>query len=101
MQLELKKSFVNSDTALNCMKIPKGFSIGKHVHPHDHFSALVSGKVSVVIGGKDPIVLDGFEVIEIEKDTSHVITALEDSVWMCIHSKPAMNDAGQLHLVGE
>lgn len=101
MQLELKKTFINADTAINCMRIPAGHSIGKHIHPYSHFSALVSGKVSVKVGGKDPQTLEGFSVIEIEENTSHVITALEDSVWMCIHSKPAMNDAGQLHLVGE
>lgn len=100
MQLNVKQTYQDSDTVLNCMHIPAGFKVGKHSHPYDHFSTLVSGKVKVTIGGNEIKELEGFQVIHIEKYKTHVIEALEDSIWMCIHSKPAMNDADQLKLVG-
>lgn len=84
---------------VNVMTIPAGSRIGKHVHPYSHLSALASGHVIVRVSGEPDRELSGFNVIDIEEYKSHVIEAVEDSIWMCIHSKAAINDADQLKLV--
>jgi quercetin dioxygenase-like cupin family protein len=94
-----KKSYDMGGTVANVMRIPKGCSIGKHKHPYAHMSVLVSGEAVVVIGGTEEKHMAGLSFIEIEENTSHVIHAIEDSIWMCIHSKQDINDLDQLKLV--
>ncbi len=94
-----KQTFESGGCVANVMKIPKGCSIGKHTHPYSHMSCLVSGEVSVKVNQTQIKHMKGFSFIEIEAYDSHVITALEDSVWMCIHSEKELNDADQLKLV--
>jgi len=94
-----KKTFESGDNYFNVMKIPKGCAIGKHQHDYTHTSVLLSGSVVLRIGGIKDKPLSGLSFVDIEANTSHVIHALEDSVWMCIHPKSNMNDFDQVQLV--
>lgn len=65
--------------------LPKGDKIGKHIHTYSHLSILGYGSVRVETpeGSK---VYDEGECIVIKANTEHVIIALEDSCWFCIHN---------------
>lgn len=65
--------------------ITKGGKIGKHIHTYSHLSILGYGSVRVTTpeGSK---VYDAGDCIVIKANTEHVITALEDSCWFCIHT---------------
>lgn len=67
------------------MTIPKGFVAGQHAHTFSHLSVLAKGKV-IVKTDTDERVYDAPACIEIKKQTNHMITALEDAVWFCIHA---------------
>ena len=88
----MKKTFRSDGMTVNTMKIPAGCSIGKHVHPYSHLSCLVSGRVILSVMGSPDVELKGLSFIEIEKYKSHVITAIEDSVWMCLHASSVMDE---------
>jgi len=67
------------------MTIPKGFIAGQHSHTFSHLSILAKGKVVVETDtGKNTY--EAPACIEIKKQTNHMITALEDTVWFCIHA---------------
>jgi quercetin dioxygenase-like cupin family protein len=65
--------------------LSKGDKIGKHIHTYSHLSILGYGSVRVNTpeGSK---VYDAGDCIVIKANTEHVITALEDSCWFCIHT---------------
>lgn len=67
------------------MTIPKGFVAGQHAHTFSHLSVLAKGKV-LVKTDTDERVYEAPACIEIKKQTNHMITALEDAVWFCIHA---------------
>jgi quercetin dioxygenase-like cupin family protein len=67
------------------MSIPAGYVVGQHAHTFDHLSILAQGKVIV----KTDTVEKEYTApacIEITKYTRHMITAIEDSVWFCVHA---------------
>ena len=67
------------------MRVPAGVEIGKHVHDYDHFSFLQSGKARVEIDGE----INDHEapaLLTVKAGTLHVITAITDVVWHCIHA---------------
>jgi quercetin dioxygenase-like cupin family protein len=67
------------------MLIPKGYQAGQHAHKYSHLSILAKGSVKVVTD-------DGVQeftapaCIDIKAGIHHVIEALEDSAWFCIHA---------------
>jgi quercetin dioxygenase-like cupin family protein len=65
--------------------LSKGDKIGKHIHTYSHLSVLGYGSVRVDTL-KGSRAYDSGDCIVIEKETEHTITALEDSVWFCIHT---------------
>lgn len=67
------------------MRVPAGYMIGKHIHPFDHFSILAKGWVKV---SRDGIAeeLRAPCLVHIAAGVEHVIHALTDSVWFCIHA---------------
>ena len=67
------------------MTIPKGFAAGQHAHNFSHLSILAQGKVIVSTNDGEQI-YEAPACIEIKKLVNHMITALEDSVWFCIHA---------------
>ena len=67
------------------MHLPKGSMACQHKHTYDHLSILAQGKVKVLFD--DDLVKEytAPACINITKNINHVIVALEDSVWFCIH----------------
>ncbi|GAC1460662.1 MAG: hypothetical protein NVSMB70_06280 [Chamaesiphon sp.] len=79
-------------------RMPKGFELGKHVHPFGHLSVLVSGKVELEVDGQVSVLeaLSGPRVLNIKAHTQHVIRALEYSIWMCVQATDE-KDVNNLH----
>jgi quercetin dioxygenase-like cupin family protein len=77
------------------MRIPAGGVIVSHKHKYDHLSILASGKVMLTIDGNCLIPLTAPACIDIAAGTHHKITAIEDSVWFCIHAT-AITDAERI-----
>lgn len=65
--------------------LSKGDKIGKHIHTYSHLSILSYGSVRVNTEGGSKV-YDAGDCIVIKANTEHVITALEDSCWFCIHN---------------
>ena len=65
--------------------LSKGDKIGKHIHTYSHLSILGYGSVRVDTT-KNSKVYDAGDCIVIKANTEHVITALEDACWFCIHN---------------
>lgn len=70
------------------MLIPAGTQVPSHKHVYNHLSILAQGKVRVSVG---PIIKEYVApaMIEVKKDLVHTISAVEDSVWYCIHATDA------------
>lgn len=67
------------------MSIPKGCSIGKHIHDYNHLSILAKGAVLLRTDEGEQM-FEAPACIEIKKNIEHSLVALEDSVWFCIHA---------------
>jgi quercetin dioxygenase-like cupin family protein len=67
------------------MVIPKGFEAGQHAHNYSHLSILVKGKV-VVLTDDSQTEYEAPACIEIKAGVHHVIHALENSEWFCVHA---------------
>ena len=67
------------------MRVPAGVMIGKHVHDYDHFSALMSGTATIEIDGVSEE-REAPALLLVKAGKLHVITAVTDVVWHCIHS---------------
>jgi len=65
--------------------IPKDMILKQHEHTYSHLSILAKGSVVLNKEG-DLIVYKAPCCINIEKDISHGVLALEDCVWYCIHA---------------
>lgn len=66
------------------MAFEAGSMIGKHSHTYDHASALVSGTARLDINGVVSEVT-GPQMLLIEKNKNHTITAVTPVIWHCIH----------------
>jgi quercetin dioxygenase-like cupin family protein len=67
------------------MMIPKGHFVVGHAHTYDHLSILASGTV-IVKTDEDTQVYVAPACITIQKHVNHLITAVEDAHWFCIHA---------------
>lgn len=67
------------------MHVPKGYSVGKHAHNYDHLSILANGRVCIETD-EDAKEYSAPVCILIKANLFHKITALDDSVWFCIHA---------------
>tara|TARA_R110000868_G_C10423677_1_gene723604 strand:+ start:44 stop:397 length:354 start_codon:yes stop_codon:yes gene_type:complete len=67
------------------MVIPKGFEAGQHAHNYSHLSILAKGKV-VVLTDDSQTEYEAPACIEIKAGVHHVVHALEDSEWFCVHA---------------
>ena len=67
------------------MRVPAGVMIGKHMHDYDHFSFLQSGTALVEIDG-EATEHDAPSLLTVKAGKLHVITAITDVVWHCIHA---------------
>lgn len=67
------------------MRVPAGVLIGKHMHDFDHFSVLMQGSVELDVDG-ECTVHHAPAFLTIQAGRVHVITALTDVVWHCVHA---------------
>lgn len=65
-------------------RIPAGVMLTQHIHPYDHASALVSGRVLLAVDGIESEIC-GPAMLIIEAGKVHSVTAITDVVWHCIH----------------
>lgn len=67
------------------MSAPAGYKIDTHKHNYDHLSILSKGTALVRVNNEEKI-YSAPACINIEKDKTHEIIALDDISWFCIHS---------------
>jgi quercetin dioxygenase-like cupin family protein len=67
------------------MTIAKDCKIPTHKHVYDHLSILAKGRVQVTVS-RETVEYVAPAAIEIKRDLVHTLTAMEDSVWYCIHA---------------
>lgn len=66
--------------------IPQGAWLQQHVHTYDHASILKSGAVSLSTdGGTTWQLYRAPAVLVLKAGTPHMLHALEEAVWYCIH----------------
>lgn len=65
--------------------IPAGYIVGQHEHNYSHLSILTKGRVLVKTDAETREVV-GPAALNMPARTIHLIKALEDSVWYCIHA---------------
>lgn len=64
---------------------PAGSSGGKHVHDFDHLSILAAGTVKLSVDGVETIITAP-HCVTVMAGKAHVVTAVTDAVWYCIHA---------------
>jgi quercetin dioxygenase-like cupin family protein len=67
------------------MRIPANHYVKKHVHDYSHISILAAGMVLLKFDGKSQII-QAPACITIPAGVEHVIDAITDAVWYCIHA---------------
>jgi quercetin dioxygenase-like cupin family protein len=67
------------------MHIPKGFAAGTHAHSYSHLSLLAKGRVKVTTDDYN-CEYTAPACIQIKAGIHHMIEAIEDAVWFCIHA---------------
>jgi quercetin dioxygenase-like cupin family protein len=67
------------------MTLPKGYAAGTHAHEYSHFSILAKGRVILKTDDWQKE-FSAPACIEIVAGVNHMIFALEDSTWFCIHA---------------
>lgn len=67
------------------MLIPKGFGAVSHSHTYDHFSILGKGRVLLKTDDWEKE-YSAPACIDIKAGIHHMILALEDATWYCIHA---------------
>jgi quercetin dioxygenase-like cupin family protein len=65
-------------------QIPKNCVIGQHKHTYSHLSILSKGIVNLITDDYNRTYIAP-ACIEIKAGINHIIHALEDSDWFCIH----------------
>lgn len=69
----------------------KGYFAEQHAHDYDHLS-IASGHVLVEVDGEAKE-YQGIHCLTIAAGKVHKVTALEDSVWFCIHATDETDQA--------
>lgn len=67
------------------MTLDKGHYAESHKHNYDHLSILAKGHVIVIADGVSTEYVAP-ACINIKKDVTHEIHALDDVIWYCIHA---------------
>lgn len=70
--------------------LPAGSFVVQHKHGFDHLSVLASGRVYVGVDA-DIIEYTAPACILIKAGASHVVEAVEDAVWYCVHATDCAN----------
>lgn len=74
------------------MRVPAGAMVGKHMHNFDHFSMLAQGSAVVDVDGAC-VTVHAPALLTIKAGRLHVITALTEVVWHCIHATDVTDPA--------
>ena len=64
--------------------IPKGYIVGQHSHTYSHLSILAKGRVILKTDDYNTEYIAPV-CIEIKAGVNHLIEAVEDTIWYCIH----------------
>lgn len=72
------------------VRLPAGYSMGKHTHSHDHLSILGSGTAVLVVDGT-PRTITGPVCLTIQAGKVHEVYAVTDIVWFCTHATEETN----------
>lgn len=85
-EMNVAHHFADELYAKECL-LPKGFKCAKHMHSYSHLSILAKGRVTVTTetGSVEYCAHEKPVCILIEAGLVHEVSALEDSVWFCIH----------------
>lgn len=68
--------------------IPKGMVLAGKIHKHDHPNFLMSGEVDVITENSGIERLKGPCSMISAKGTKRIVHAIEDTVWITVHSNP-------------
>lgn len=75
----LVENLFDKDTEFTFMEIKKGFARGGCFHTKDEFFCVIKGKVKLILGKKEKILISGESGV-IPANTPHAFIALEESV---------------------
>lgn len=85
------------------MHFGAGERLASHRHKYDHMAILVSGRVRVVLDGREQEI-SGFCVLNVPAGQEHGMIAVTDVHWLCIHATavadPEKIDAALVEEVG-
>jgi quercetin dioxygenase-like cupin family protein len=80
-----KVPHIAGQTYLGEYRIPAGIFLEKHKHCFDHLSYLASGNAVLEIDGESQEI-EAPSCVTVEAGKLHKVTAITDTVWLCIHS---------------
>lgn len=84
MEPDIKHIFADGLYAKEA-RIPCGMKLAKHMHTFTHFSILAKGRVYVIADDVGAI-YEAPACIEIKANVPHMVEALTDVVWYCVHA---------------
>jgi len=79
-ELLFRKFVVGERGMLVMITLKKGCVIPIHKHPEEQFTNILSGKLELHIGEKEPVVMEKGDVAHIPGNTDHSAKALEDTL---------------------
>ena len=65
--------------------IPAGWRLASHRHIYDHLSILAAGTIWLTVDGERRLVR-GPEMLTISAGKEHIVHAVTDATWYCIHA---------------
>lgn len=77
---------IGDETYIKRVDIPAGNTLANHTHTFTHKSILASGKVILTVGDAEPRHIEGPVVMTIRQGVQHMVHAVTDAVWFCIHA---------------
>jgi quercetin dioxygenase-like cupin family protein len=78
--LLFRKFVVGEKGMLVMITLKKGCVIPNHQHAEEQFTNILSGKLELQMGGKEPVLLEKGDVAHIPGNTDHAAKALEDTL---------------------
>lgn len=83
---DVSDNFISNGVHIKVTPIPAGLQVFQHKHKYPHVALLMKGKVWVESDNHRYQMIPGMSTT-IAAGVYHAVTAIEDSVWMCIHDK--------------
>lgn len=77
---------IGDETYIKRVDIPAGKVLANHTHTFTHKSILASGRIILTVGDAEPRTLEGPVVLTVRQGHQHMVEAVTDAVWFCIHS---------------